>query len=117
VDSVDVSLAKGLASVKMKPANTTTVGQLQQAITKNGFTMKDSQATVAGTVVVANGRAELHVTSSNEVLWLLPGSQPSTDASSLNGKTVVVSGTIPEATRSKAPGEIRYRSIEEEQSK
>jgi copper chaperone CopZ len=40
VDSVDVSLAKGLAAVKMKPGNTTTLAQLQHAITKNGFTMK-----------------------------------------------------------------------------
>ena len=117
VDSVDVSLAKGLASVKMKPANTTTVGQLQQAITKNGFTMKDSQATVAGTVVVANERAELHVAGSNEVLLLIRESQASNDASSLNGKTVVVTGTIPEATKSKTPSEIRYRSIQKEQLK
>jgi hypothetical protein len=46
VDSVDVSLAKGLATVKMRPGNTATLKQLQSAITKNGFTMKDSTATI-----------------------------------------------------------------------
>jgi copper chaperone CopZ len=114
VDSVDVSLAKGLASVKMKPGNTTTLGQLQQAITKNGFTMKDSQASVIGTVEVANGKTQLKVSGSEEVLTLVPESQASGDASSFGGKVVNVSGTIPEATKGKTPDSIRYRSIQEQ---
>ena len=61
VDSVDVSLEKGLAAVKMKPGNTATLKQLQDAITKNGFTMKQSKATVAGTILVANGKTKLKV--------------------------------------------------------
>jgi copper chaperone CopZ len=113
VDSVDVSLAKGLAAVKMKPGNTTTLGQLQQAITKNGFTMKESQATVLGTVDVANRKAQLKISGSNEVLLLVPESQASGDANSFSGKVVDVSGTIPEATKGKVPDSIRYRSIQE----
>jgi hypothetical protein len=113
VDSVDVSLAKGLATVKMKPGNTTTLNQLQQAITKNGFTMKDSQATVVGTVEVTNGKAQLKVFGSNDVLWLIPESQASGDASSFSGKAVLVTGTIPEATKGKTLDSIRYRSIQE----
>jgi hypothetical protein len=114
VDSVDVSLAKGLATVKMKPGNVTTLGQLQQAITKNGFTMKDSQATVIGTVDVANGKTKLKVSGSNEVLLLIPEPQASGDATSLSGKAVIVTGTIPEATKGKTPDSIRYRSIQED---
>jgi hypothetical protein len=114
VDSVDVSLAKGLASVKMKPGNTTTLGQLQQAITKNGFTMKDSRAIVIGTVEVANGKTQLKVSGSSEVLSLTPESQSLGDASSFSGKTVIVTGTIPEATKGKTPDSIRYRSIQEQ---
>ena len=113
VDSVDVSLAKGLAAVKMKPGNTTTLGQLQHAITKNGFTMKESQATVLGTVDVANGKAQLRISGSNEVLLLVPESQASGDANSFSGKVVDVSGTIPEATKGNVPDSIRYRSIQE----
>lgn len=113
VDSVDVSLAKGLASVKMNPGNTTTLGQLQQAITKNGFTMKDSQASVIGTVQVANGKTQLKVSGSSEVLSLIPESLSSGDSSSFNGKAVIVTGTIPEATKGKTPDSIRYRSIQE----
>jgi copper chaperone CopZ len=111
VDSVDVSLAKGLASVKMKPGNTATLKQLQDAISKNGFTMKPSAATIAGKVVVANGKAQLQISGSTEMLWLVPESQSAPDAVPMDGKPVVVEGTIPEAGKGKAPDSIRYRSI------
>jgi hypothetical protein len=115
VDSVDVSLAKGLASVKMKPGNAATLKQLQNAITKNGFTMKDSSANVAGTIVMGNGKAQLRVSGSNEMLTLVPEAQSEGDATALNGKSVLVEGTIPEATKGKLPDSLRYRSIKEEQ--
>jgi hypothetical protein len=114
VDSVDVSLAKGLADVKMKPGNTATLKQLQNAITKNGFTMKDSTATVAGTIIVFNGKPQLQVSGSNELLTLVPESQAAGDITLSSGKSVLVEGTIPEAVKGKMPDSIRYRSIKEE---
>jgi len=117
VDSVDVSLAKGLAAVKMKAGNTATLKQIQNAITKNGFTMKESTATVAGTIVVANGKGQLQISGSNELLTLVPESQASGDATSLSGKSVLVEGVIPEPAKGKSPDSIRYRSIKEESQK
>jgi copper chaperone CopZ len=117
VDSVDVSLEKGLAAVKMKPGNTATLNQLQNAIAKNGFAMKESAAIIAGTIVVANGKTQLQVSGSNELMTLIPQSQASGDAASLNGKSVLAVGTIPEAAKGKSPDSIRYRSIKEEQQK
>jgi hypothetical protein len=76
--------------------------------------MKESQATVVGTVDVADGKAQLKVSGSNEVLLLVPESQASWDANSFSGKVVDVSGTIPEATKGKTPDSIRYRSIQED---
>ena len=116
VDSVDVSLEKGLAVVKMKPGNTATLKQLNEAITRNGFTMKDSTATVAGTVITTEGKPTLRVSGSNDLLQLVP--QPaSAPMASMVGKTVVVEGTIPEAGKGKAPDSIRYQSITEEKPK
>jgi copper chaperone CopZ len=114
VDSVDVSLAKGLAAVRMKPGNGATLKQLQNAITKNGFTMKDSSATVVGTVVVANGTIQLQISGSNELLALIPDSQVSRDASPFSRKSVLVEGVIPESIKGKMPDSIRYRSIKDE---
>jgi copper chaperone CopZ len=117
VDSVDVSLAKGLAAVKMKPGNIATLKQLQNAITKNGFTMKDSTAVIAGTIVISNGKAQLQVSGSNELLALVPESQAAGDATSLSGKPVLVEGVIPEAAKGKISDSIRYRLIKEDQQK
>jgi hypothetical protein len=114
VDSVDVSLAKGLATVTLKPGNTATLKQLQNAITKNGFTMKDSSAVVAGTIVVRGGEMRLQVSGSSELLTLVPDTQGSGEATSLSGKSVLVEGTISEAIKNKGTASIRYRSIKED---
>lgn len=113
VESVDVSLAKGFASVKMKPGNTVTLKQLQTAVTKNGFTMKDSSVTVAGTVVVDAGKTQLKVSGSNETVELVPRGQVAPAANSFNGKAVVVTGVVPETAKNK-PFSIQYQSITEE---
>jgi copper chaperone CopZ len=117
VDSVDVSLEGGLASVKMKPGNNVTLKQLNEAITKNGFTMKQSTATIAGRVVVTNGKTMLQESGSNEMLELVPDSPATPNASALNGKSVLVEATIPEAGKGKSPDSVRYRSVKEDNSK
>ena len=117
IESVEVSLEKGLAAVKMKPSNTTTLKQLQDAITKNGFTMKQSKATVAGAILVANGNTQLKVSGSNDVLQLVPESQSVSSASSMQGKSVVAAGTIPEAPKGKSPDSVIYHSLMEEPNK
>ena len=111
-----MSLEKGLAVVKMKPGNTATLKQLIEAITKNGFTMKDSSATVAGTVVITDGKPTLRVSGSNallqnDLLQLVPQSPSAPNGASMVGKNVVVEGIIPEAPKGKAPDSIRYQSI------
>ena len=113
VDTVEVSLEKGLATVKMKPGNTTTLKQLNQAIAKNGFTMKDSTALVAGTVVTTNGKTAVQVSGSNDVLKLVPESSSATEAASFTGKSILVEGMIAEASKGKLPDTIHYRSITE----
>ena len=117
VESVEVSLEKGLAAVKMKPGNTATLKQLQGAITKNGFTMKESKATVAGTILVADGTTQVKVSGSNDVLQLVPQSQNVPNASAMQGKSVVVTGTIPEAPKGKSPNSLIYQSLMEEPKK
>jgi hypothetical protein len=101
----------------MKPGSTATLKQLNQAITKNGFTMKQSTATIAGKVVTANGKTILQVSGSNEMLELIPDSSAAPVAPSLEGKSVLVDGAIPEAGKGKSPDSIRYRSVKEENSK
>ena len=115
VDAVEVSLEKGLATIKMKPGNTATLKQLQEAITKNGFTMKQSNAVIAGQVLVENRKAQLKISGSNDMLSLVPETATMPEVNGMNGKMVVVQGTIPEAAKNKLPDAIRYRTVREEQ--
>lgn len=114
VDAVDVSLEKGLATVKMKPGNTATFKQLQEAITKNGFTMKPSSLSVAGKIVFVNGQARLQVSGSNDLINLIPDGSQTASVNALAEKLVLVDGTLNEAAKGKVPDTIRYRSIKEE---
>ena len=113
VDSVNVSLEKGLANVTLKPGNTTTLKQLQDAIAKNGFTMKRAEASVVGKITNNAGKLQLQVNGSNDVLQLV-SAHDGLDAAALSGKTVIVAGEIPEAAKGKLPDTLRYNSIEEQ---
>jgi len=50
VESADVSLNKGLATVKLKPGNTIRPSEFWEAIRKNGNTPKATRVTVRGEV-------------------------------------------------------------------
>jgi hypothetical protein len=114
VDAVDVSLDKGVASVKMRPGNAATFKQLQEAITKNGFTMKSSSVGVAGQIALINGRPQLQVSGSNDLVNLVPESPQTANVNAIAGKLVFVEGTLDQAEKGKAPNTIRYHSITEE---
>jgi len=108
VASVEVSLDKGLATVRLKPGNSVTLKQLQQAITKNGFTMKDSKIVAAGKLIHDGNVLKLQVSGSDEMLALVPESSASATPDST---PVVVEGTVPEAAKGRVPDAIRYRSL------
>ena len=112
VDSVQVSLASGLTSVKMKPGNTATLKQFQEAITKNGFTMKQSDIVVAGKVVAAGQREKLQVSGSNEIINLNANSQ---NLQPYEGKDVVVTGIVPEPQKKSAPDTVQVEKVMEGQ--
>jgi len=113
VDTVNVSLEKGLASVTLKPGNSATLKQLGDAIGKNGFTMKQAEATVSGQLVQASGKWKLQVSGSNEMLDLLATTNAPAIPASLAGKTVEVTGTIPEAAKGKIPDSMQYQTVTE----
>ena len=114
VDTVNVSLEKGVATVTLKPGNTTTFRQLQDAIAKNGFTMKQSELTATGTVVGNGGKLQLQISGSNDLLQLISDRQNSGDAAALAGKQVKAVGIVPEAGKGRTPDTLRFRSLQEQ---
>lgn len=114
MDTVNVSLEKGLATVTLKPGNTTTLKQLQDAIAKNGFTMKQSDMVATGKVTSTAGKTQFQITGSNDVLLLIPNKPQSQDVSALAGKSVKAEGVIPESGKGKTSDTLRFRSLQEQ---
>jgi copper chaperone CopZ len=114
VDRVDVSLNQGKATVDLKPGNTVTIAQLENALVKNGFTTKESQVVVAGTLILAGGKWSLRVSGSKEEFALMPDASAQMPSADGAGKSAVVTGKMMVTDMKKPPAEIRFSSITEE---
>ena len=97
VVSVDVSLNKGLATVKLKPGNTVSVPQFWQLLHGKGYTPKTTTISVRGEVVGGLGRLQLKVSGTKDILNLAPDAK---NAAAYNvatervGQTVVIQGVM-----------------------
>src|SRR5690242_20567071 len=97
VESVDVSLNKGLATLRLKPGNTVSVHQLWQLIHEKGYTPKATTVSVRGDLANVQGRLQLKVSGTNETLALVD--DPKIDTASgvtqkKLGQTVIVQGVM-----------------------
>jgi copper chaperone CopZ len=92
VESADVSLNKGLATVKLKPGNTIRPSEFWEAIRKNGNTPKATHVTVRGEVEAAG--TQLKVSGSNEVFKLNAAPAVASQLKNAVGKVATVEGTL-----------------------
>ena len=56
VESIDVSLEKASADIKLKPDNKITLAQIRRIIRSNGYPTKDAQIDAKGTFVERDGK-------------------------------------------------------------
>src|SRR5206468_988076 len=97
VESVEVSLNKGVATVKLKPGNTVAVPQFWQLLHEKGYTPKATTVSVRGEVADAGGHLRLKVTGTNYTLMLATDPKnPNAynEASKKLGESVIVSGVM-----------------------
>ena len=97
VESVEVSLNKGLATVKLKPGNTVSVPQLWELIHKNGYTPKTTVVTVRGELTNVNGSLQLKISGTKDTLPLAADPKNPTaysQAPKKLGQTVIVKGVM-----------------------
>ena len=118
VNKVDVDLNTGLVTVQLTPGNSAAMQQFNQAVEKNGFTHKDAKVVIRGKIAGTASSPVLEVTGTNDK-YALAGSGASSQSGmqssmeSLMGKTVSVSGTLPQAPKGKIPDTLKYDSISE----
>jgi copper chaperone CopZ len=97
VESVEVSLNKGLATVKFKPANSVAVPQLWRLLHEKGYTPKTTAVSVRDDVVSVEGQLRLRVTGTKDVLSLVadPKNGDAFGAASKKlGQVIVVQGVM-----------------------
>jgi copper chaperone CopZ len=97
VESVEVSLNRGLATVKLKPGNTVTVPQLWQLLHDKGYTPKSTIVSTRGELAEVQGRVQLKVTGTKEIVVLVADPKnPAAygGASKKLGQTVTLRGVM-----------------------
>src|SRR6267142_2532590 len=93
VESVEVSLNKGLAVVKLTPGNAIRPQEFWEAVRKNGFTPKESRVTVRGELT-NTVPMQLKVTGSDQLFDLKIDPKMLEEAKREMGKTVTVEGAL-----------------------
>ena len=114
VDKVDVDLNTGLVTIALRTGNTATMQQFNAAVEKNGFTHKDASITARGRIGGTPAAPYFEVSGTGD-RYTLVASHAAAGIASLLGKTVTVSGTLPQAGKGKIPDKLVYDSIAEAQ--
>jgi copper chaperone CopZ len=97
VETVDVSLNKGLATVKLKPGNTVSVPQFWQLLHEKGYTPKATEVSVRGGLFGEPGHLQLNVSGTRDVLNLTPDPKNAAaynEAAKKVGQSVVIQGVM-----------------------
>ena len=109
VASVDVSLSKGLATVKLKPGNKIRPAELWETIRKNGYTNKPNRVLVRGEIIGSGN--QLKVAGTDEIFTLEEDPKLAGEVKKLMGKSVTVEGTLTPDKDLKRPVPLRVEAI------
>jgi hypothetical protein len=66
IDSVNVTLNRGLVSIKLKPQNRVTLEEVREAIEHDAFTPKDARVVAVGKFISEGGNTRFEISGSNE---------------------------------------------------
>jgi copper chaperone CopZ len=113
VESVEVSLNKGLATVKLKPGNTVSVPQLWELIHKNGYTPKATAVFVRGELANVNGSLQLKVSGTKDTLPIEvdPKDAAYGEVRKKFGQTVTVEGVMVPTKDFKAQVALQIKQV------
>jgi hypothetical protein len=111
VQSVKVSLKEGVATIQFAPANRVTLAKIRDAIRKNGFTAREAEVRVAGTLVHRGDTLTLVVPGTGDVFILedAPNSSGMIAEARRRGQgaRVVLTGQVPAPGRRRGGGPER----------
>lgn len=112
VESVDVSLNRGLVSIRLKPGNTVAIEQVRKAIEDDAFTPKDARVIAVGELVSRGGKLQFKVVGTSETFPVAP--TPHAPWQKEIGHRLTVNGLISAPTKRGQSGTLQITSVSEE---
>ena len=112
VNTVDVDLNTGLVTIKLAQGNNADMRQFNQAVEKNGFTHKDAVIVARGKITGTASAPFFEVAGTQDRFALAP-SGAGTDITALLGKTVTITGVLPQFSKGKLSDVLRYNTVTE----
>lgn len=117
VESVDVSLTRGEASIQLRAGNRVTLQQLRQLVKNNGFNPREAAVTVTGDLIAKGNTVTLAVSGSGGVLTLAsdPASpaayQQVRDRLTSSPRGVTMQGIVPESRAKDSEERLVVREV------
>jgi copper chaperone CopZ len=115
VESVNVSLNEGKASIRFKPDSTGKYEDVRTNIEKNGFAVKEAHMSVRGQLQRSGGALQLVVSGSGETFVVSPSdsnnAKLAADLQQYTGQIVVLEATVPTPEKNKKQDKLLVKSI------
>ena len=112
VESVEVNLNQGRASVKLKPGNTVTVPQLWELIHQKGYTPKRTGILARGVLSQQNGKLQFQVSGAGTILAVATDPKSPVAFQEALNKTVKARGTMEPGKDFKAAVPLQLSGVE-----
>ncbi len=90
VESVDVSLEKASADIRLKPGNTITLAELRRIVRQSGYPTKDARIDARGAVVERDGKPALDLQNGSFLELAATPSWLRTDVAQVTGVSRIV---------------------------
>jgi copper chaperone CopZ len=109
VESVNVSLNKGLVSIKLVPGNGVRLAQIRKAILNDAFTPKNANVVAVGRLVSQGGKLRLVVEGTNETFPMASTQHQSWQK--YIGREVTVKGLLAAPVKGAEGGALQLTSV------
>jgi len=105
VESADVRLNEGRASVRLTAGNAVTMADMRRSVTRNGFTPQQAVVHAQAEVVATGGRLQLRISGTNDAYDVAMTAHASGIQQQLEkyaGQRILVDGIVPAPRDAKA---------------
>lgn len=115
VESLEVSLNRGMAAIQLKPGNTVRLEQVWEGVQGNGFTPKEARIRALGEVIVTGGKLQFKVLGVNQAYDLIVDPRAETRGGDIEkqvGKLLLIDGVIPPPQDKEGPKVIHLSGFQ-----